>query len=353
MTDAVKRLRRGLVVGKFCPLHRGHMLVIDTALAACDEVFVISYTKPEFPGCGPDKRADWLAALYPQVRALVLDDAATIPGNDAPDAVQRDFCGWLCRSVLHVSVDAVFTSESYGDGFALALSAYFAAPVTHVSVDQARVAVPVSGTALRADPHGNRRYLHPRVYADFVQRVCILGGESSGKTTLAQALAAHLATAWVPEYGRALWEQKGGALVYDDMLQIGRQQLAHEQALAQQAHRWLICDTSPLVTMFYSRSMFDAVDPALALLAQQPYAATFVCAPDFGFVQDGTRVDAAFRQRQHAWYCAELDRRGVAYTLLEGALATRVAHAAQVLNTHPGGVGAKIDGVNSKRDEGQ
>ena len=353
MTDAVKRFRRGLVVGKFCPLHRGHMLVIDTALNACDEVFIISYTKPEFAGCEPDKRAAWLAALYPQMRALVIDDPATIPGNAAPDAVQRDFCGWLCKSVLHVNVDAVFTSESYGDGFAQALSAYFAHPVTHVNVDQARVAVPISGTALRADPHGNRRYLHPRVYADFVDRACILGGESSGKTTLAHALAAHLGTVWAPEYGRELWEEQDGALAYSDMLAIGTRQLAREQALAQDAHRWLICDTSPLVTQFYSMAMFDAVDPALAAMSHHAYAVTFVCAPDFGFVQDGTRVDAAFRQRQHDWYCAELARRGVAYTLLEGSLDARVAQATRVLSAHPGGVGARIDGVNSKRDEGQ
>lgn len=353
MSAAVKRYRRGLVVGKFCPLHRGHMLVIDTALAACDEVFVISYTRPEFAGCAPPQRAAWLAALYPQVRALVLDDATAIPANDAPDAVQRDFCARLCMAVLGVTVDAVFTSESYGDGFALALAASFGAPVAHVNVDQARIAVPISGTALRADPHAHRRFLHPRVYADFVQRACILGGESSGKTTLARALAAHLGTTWAPEYGRELWEQKDGALAYADMLHIGVQQLAREAALAQDAHRWLICDTSPLVTQFYSQAMFDAVDPALAALAQQAYAVTFVCAPEFDFVQDGTRIDAAFRQRQHAWYCAELDRRGVGYTLLEGSVEARVAQAAQVLNAHAGGVGARIDGVNSKRDEGQ
>jgi HTH-type transcriptional repressor of NAD biosynthesis genes len=352
LSAAVKRYRRGLVVGKFCPLHRGHMLVIDTALAACDDVMVISYTNPEFAGCGPARRAAWLAALYPQVRALVLGDPATIPGNDAPDAVQRAFCARLCSAVPGVTVDAVFTSETYGDGFALALAASFGTPVAHVNVDQARVAVPISGTALRADPHGNRRYLHPRVYADFVQRACILGGESSGKTTLARALAAHLGTAWAPEYGRELWERQAGVLAYADMVHIGAAQLAREEALAEEAHRWLVCDTSPLTTQFYSQAMFDAVDPALAAMAHQPYAVTFVCAPDFDFVQDGTRVDAAFRQRQHAWYCAELDRRGIAYTLLAGPLDARVAQAARVLNMHRDGVGARIDGVNSKQDEG-
>ncbi|MCE3608448.1 AAA family ATPase [Massilia sp. P8910] len=344
MNTAATQWRRGLVVGKFCPLHRGHMLVIDSALAACDEVIVISYTKPEFDGCGRVLREAWLRALYPQVRALVLDDtslaalqggatAVRVPHNDAPDAEQRDFCGWLCLDVLGVTVDAVFTSEDYGDGFARALSAYFAArrgpgaAVKHVCVDRARAQVAVSGTAIRADPHAMRALMHPLVYASFVRKVCLLGGESSGKTTLAAALALELNSVWAPEFGRELWIEKDGALVFADMLAIGRTQLAREQALLPHATRWLVCDTSPLTTLFYSDAMFGHADPALRDLAAQPYDSTLLCAPDFAFVQDGTRRDEGFRQRQHAWYVAELTRRGLPFTLVQGTPAQRLAQA--------------------------
>ena len=34
-------MRRGLVIGKFMPLHRGHQLLIDAALADCDDVTVV------------------------------------------------------------------------------------------------------------------------------------------------------------------------------------------------------------------------------------------------------------------------------------------------------------------------
>lgn len=50
------RFGTGLVVGKFCPLHRGHQHVIATAVAACERVVVVSYTKPEYPRCGPAVR---------------------------------------------------------------------------------------------------------------------------------------------------------------------------------------------------------------------------------------------------------------------------------------------------------
>lgn len=325
----VKAFRHGLVVGKFCPLHRGHMLVIDAALAACDEVFVISYTNPEFDGCGKAVREGWLHQLYPQVRSLVLDEA--LPDNDAPDAVHRDFVGGICRTRLGISVDAVFTSEDYGDGFASALSAYFGSHVTHVCVDQARALVPTSGTAIRSDPHAHRKYLDPRVYASFVKRVGILGGESSGKTSLAQAMAVALQSAWVPEYGRELWEQKSGALTFDDLLDIAKVQEAREERLAQQANRWLACDTTPLTTLCYSHAMFGKADAALEALAERRYDILLLCAPDFPFVQDGTRRDTDFRAMQHEWYQDFLNRKGIAYTVVAGSLEQRVQHALTLL----------------------
>ena len=345
-----KSFARGLVVGKFCPLHRGHMHLIDAAVAACGEVLVISYTKPEFPGCPPEARERWLAELYPGVRRLVVDDAAlaaacarlglparSLPPNDADAAVHREFTAWLCRSVCGVAVDAVFTSEDYGDGFALALSAWFSghgagpARVRHVCVDRARLAVPVSGTRVREDVHGQRAYLHPAVYADFVDRVCVFGGESSGKTSLAQALARRLGTVWAPEVGRELWEAKGGKLAFEDMWAIAAGQAAREDTLARVARRWLVCDGGALTTVFYSLDGFGKVDERVLGLARRPCAAVFVCAPDFPFVQDGTRRDAAFRARQHRWYCETLERAGVRYHVLEGPLEARLASACSIL----------------------
>lgn len=159
----------------------------------------------------------------------------------------------------------------------------------------------------------------------------MLGGESSGKTTLAAALARELGSVWAPEFGRELWTEKNGALLFDDMLAIGRAQQAREQALLPDATRWLVCDTSALTTIFYSTEMFGRADPALAALAAQPYDVTLLCAPDFAFVQDGTRRDDGFRQRQHAWYVAELVRRGVPYTVIHGPLVRRVRQALALL----------------------
>lgn len=342
-----KPFQCGLVVGKFSPLHRGHELLIDHALHACDEVIVISYTKPEFTGCDRATREQWLEHRFPTTTRLVLDDSfmaplceargiehgPVIPHNDAPEYEHREFVGWLCRAILGQRIDAVFTSESYGDGFADALTAYFrthaqsAIPVRHICVDKARAAVPISATQIRCDPHGYREFLAPEVYAHFVQRVCILGSESSGKTTLAQALATRLGTNWVAEYGRELWDRQNGVLHFEDMLRLALVQIERELKLRAQANRWLFCDTSPLTTLFYSGEMFNRVDPRLQHLAERRYDRVFLCAPDFAFVQDGTRRGESFRMRQHEWYLKELTTRKISFRLLEGPVSDRLAAA--------------------------
>jgi len=331
----MKPYATGLAVGKFCPLHRGHQHLLDQALEQCEALIVISYTKPEFPGSEPEHRERWLASLYPDTTRLVIDDArlaehcrvrglpiATLPHNDAPDDTHRHFVAWLLRHILEASVDVVFTSEAYGEGFANVLSQVQRDAdgpcAAHVMVDRDRVAVPISGTAVRKDPHGRRNYLDPLVYRDFVERVAILGGESTGKSTLAGLLASRLSTAHAAEYGRELWEFKQGALSEEDMLLIARTQIAREEALALEAHRYVICDTTPLTTMLYAQAMFGRTSPELEKLARRPYGLVLLLAPDAPFIQDGTRRDEAFRLWQHEWYLGQLDARRIAYRVLAG-----------------------------------
>lgn len=64
----MKPYAEGLIVGKFAPLHAGHELLINAALARCETVFIISYSLPEMPGCEPEKRLQWLQTRFPRCR---------------------------------------------------------------------------------------------------------------------------------------------------------------------------------------------------------------------------------------------------------------------------------------------
>jgi nicotinamide riboside kinase len=126
--------------------------------------------------------------------------------------------------------------------------------------------------------------------------------------------------------------ERRGQLAFDDLLIIAREQVAREEAALRQARRFLFCDTSPLTTLFYSREMFARADPELVAFAERHYDHIVLCAPDFPFVQDGTRQGAEFRARQHAWYLRELERRSLPYLPATGSMVERIASIRASLN---------------------
>ena len=311
------RYAEGLVVGSFAPLHRGHQLVIETAIAACDHVTVMTWANPDWPGMPTPVRAGWLRGLYPDVEVVALD-AADCPPDGAPDAVQQAFTA----ANVPRSVDAVFTSEAYGDALAAALGA------VHVSVDPERRRVPVSGTQVRADLPGHLDQLDPVVRAHFVQKVVVLGAESTGKSTLVDALGAALAEPTVEEVGRTLWVAAGGELPLADYVEICRQHVALEEAAAQRARRWVFVDTNAITTQQYAFFFFGECPPEVQAYADrchERYAHVVVCAPDVPFDQDGTRVHPQVQRYQDGAVRNDLTIRGIPYTVVGGTVEARVA----------------------------
>jgi len=345
----MKPFHRGLVVGKFSPLHRGHEHLLRSALSDCSELVVIAYNKPEFAGCESERKARWFRELFPEIRALVLDDdnltsiAGTecsfrsIPAETEAAEVHRRFVSEVYSRAIGQPLDAIFTSELYGPPFTDAVNKYFAtetalAPnVVHREVDLPRVKVPISASRIRENVHALREYLSPEVYSDFVTRVCFLGAESTGKSTLTELAASRYNTAKVDEYGRELYVEKGGKLDYEDLTLIARRHVNAEEKALREAQRYLFVDTSPLTTLFYSEAMFGRASDELKQRAERRYDLTFLCMPDIPFVQDSTRVDEEFRRKQHEWYLRELARRKIEYTELSGDITARLGKLDKIL----------------------
>ncbi|MDM4767865.1 ATP-binding protein [Pelomonas sp. SE-A7] len=157
-----------------------------------------------------------------------------------------------------------------------------------------------------------------------VRSLCLLGGESSGKTTLAVALAEQLGTVWVPEYGRARWEEIGGVLSVAELIRVGQVQVEHEEQYAARATGWLICDTSALTTLVYCELDHGCAPAELVQLARRPYDLIVLCEPDFDFVQDGCRRDAGFTSAQHLRAVELLQDYGLPFVRVSGSVAQRL-----------------------------
>lgn len=159
-----------------------------------------------------------------------------------------------------------------------------------------------------------------------VNRIAILGAESSGKSQLAEALASRYQTLWVPEYLREFVETHQRVPQAEEQILIATTQVQRETALALRAKDWLFCDTTPLMTAIYSRHYFSEADAALAQLElSHAYDFTLVTAPDFPWTADGLqRESASVRQRVHEELLDILDQREMPFLLVEGSLQNRL-----------------------------
>lgn len=318
----VKTFGTSVCIGKFLPPHRGHQLLIGTALSRSSRVVVIVCEKPtdSIPG---KLRAQWLQAIHPTAEIMLIEDR--YDADDDSELWARLTVGWL-----GTAPDAVFTSEDYGHAYAKAIGCQ------HVSVDPARRRVPCSGTAIREAPFQHWGFLEPPVRAWFARRVCVLGAESTGTTTLARALAKKLRTVWVPEYGREYSEQK--LLLGDsewrsaEFTAIAEEQNRREDAAAVEANRILLCDTNSWDTMLWHRRYMGGNSEAVAQIAARNRCDLFLLTGDeIPFVQDGLRDGEDIRHQMHGWFVAALEAQPVPWHLIAGSPQERVDRALAII----------------------
>jgi HTH-type transcriptional repressor of NAD biosynthesis genes len=318
----------GLTLGKYAPFHRGHQLVLETALAEMDEVLAIIYDCPETTSVPLSVRANWLRRLYPDVRVIEAWDGPTEIG-DSPEIRQRHE-DYVLNRLKITGVTHFYSSEFYGEHISQALGA------VNRLVDAARRRVSVSATEIRATPFAYRDYLHPWVYRDLIVNVVFLGAPSTGKTTLAARLAQEFNTVWMPEYGREYWERHAvnRRLTLEQLVEIAEQHLAREEAQLYQANRYLFTDTNAITTYMFSRDYHGRAAPRLVELANQAasrYDLVFVCDAAIPYDDTWDRSGDANRQVFQKQIIADLLERKLPFRLLQGDVETRVQHVKRVL----------------------
>ncbi|MCA9794031.1 MAG: AAA family ATPase, partial [Candidatus Eremiobacteraeota bacterium] len=299
----------GVVLGKFMPVHNGHRYLIDFARHYCDELTIVvgSLACEPIPGT---LRVEWMRELYPAQRVVHVTDENPQYPHEHPDfwAIWRQT---LQRALGH-KPDYLFASEEYGQRLAEELGA------SYVPTNGLRGLVAVSGSQIRQDPETHWQHLPSCVRPYFVRRICVFGPESSGKSTLAERLASHYQTVWVPEYAR-LYLERQGRFETADIEPIARGQLASEQALARRA-RWLMfSDTDLLTTSIWADWLLQARHPWLdRQIEAQHYDLYLLCDADLPWKKDELRY-LPHHGRQFLERCrTELETRKRPYALISG-----------------------------------
>ncbi|MEJ4089714.1 ATP-binding protein [Galbibacter orientalis] len=164
-------------------------------------------------------------------------------------------------------------------------------------------------------------------------KIVMFGPESTGKTTLAQALAAHYNTKWVPEYAREYlqekWNREQKTCEPKDLIPIAEGQIFLENKLTKQANKILFCDTDLLETKVYSEAYYlGNCDPILEKYAvENTYNLYFLTYIDVPWEKDDLRDKPEEREEMFDYFKNTLDTYNKSYVLLKGDFENRMKTA--------------------------
>ena len=162
-----------------------------------------------------------------------------------------------------------------------------------------------------------------------IKRVVVFGTESTGKTSLAQKLAAHFGEPWSGEFVREFWDLRSGNISATDLGTIALGQMANEDGAIARALRVVFCDTELLTCTLWDDLLFPGACPpwvrAEAEQRARGYALWLLCDTDIPFVPDPQRCfpDAAGRENARRLWREALVSRGLPFVEIRGDWAER------------------------------
>ena len=174
---------------------------------------------------------------------------------------------------------------------------------------------------------------------DQLTRLVLFGPESTGKSTLAEALAAEYKTQWVPEFARDYLQEKydNSAEVCEpeDLIPIAKGQILLENEKASIANDFMFCDTCVLQTLIYAQVYYENYKNEILeqCVKQHKYTHFFLTYIDTPWVPDDLRDKPNERFKMFSIFEKALLERNLPYTVLEGNLKQRLQKATSTIKT--------------------
>ena len=174
-----------------------------------------------------------------------------------------------------------------------------------------------------------------------INRIVILGPESTGKSTLCEQLAAYFKSSWVPEYARSYLQHTGNKYEYEDLWEIakGQMQLVEEASSKWQAGRSsplpIFIDTDLYVIKIWSEISFNKCDNRiLTHLAKTNCDLYLLCNTDLPWADDPQREypDLQMRQKIYAYYKDCMVNQKTSWVDISGNYEERLQKAIDAVN---------------------
>jgi len=242
---------KGIIIGKFMPLHKGHKWCIQEGIQLSDDFTVY------IDDFDPEPFGDGYLSLNDRCNIIKKEFGDTINvvcsknKNPQDPSEAEDF--WdIWKNIIIDAVgsvpDFIIGSEEYIHKLAEAIGC------KAIILDIERNNFPISATEIRADISSKWDMLPCATQNYFKKRICILGPESTGKTTISKKVADKFNMEYIPEFAMDFLQTIDRELVFEDMTTILYGQFRNMRKMRGEAY--IISDTDAITTKIWSKKLF-------------------------------------------------------------------------------------------------
>lgn len=170
-----------------------------------------------------------------------------------------------------------------------------------------------------------------------IKRVVLMGPESTGKSTLAKALAKKFNTVYVDEYMRTYlekkWLQESKLCEEKDIQAIVEGQIQLENELILKANEVVFCDTNALQNLIYAQEYYPNFRNMTVnyCIENHTYDLYLVCNIDIPWEYDILRDKPNEREKMFSLFTKELRKRNIEFFVLSGTLNQRLDVAKNII----------------------
>ena len=322
------RYKVGMYGGSFDPLHIGHIHDIIRGAAMCEELYVVISWCEGRESTSKELRYRWILNSIkhlPNVYILMVEDKAVSKEEYNTDYYWENGAKDI-KNAIGKPIDIVFCGSDYL-GTNRFESLYCPESIVHYFD---RKEVPISSTEIREWALNNWDYIPSVCKPYYTKKVLILGGESTGKSTLVENLALAYNTNFVSEVGRDTCAYAGGEelMIDEDLYENLLRQKVNVMDNIKHSNRIIFVDTDCLTTLFYAKFLLNdntkeynnCLDLAKSINNINEWDLVLFLEPDVDFVQDGTRSEEIHNNRvKYSNQIKEiLDKNNIKYHCIDG-----------------------------------
>lgn len=327
----------GMYGGCFNPLHLGHVNAIITAANQCEKLYVVMSNSKDPNEIDHKERLMWLKTVTHEMENVEVFEI--FDNNDTKYIYDWESGIKQVKKHIKKKIDVIFAGSDY-IGTNTWENAYPESKVIYLD----RSEINVSSSEIRNNPFKYYSYLPKIVQKHFIKKVCVVGTESCGKSTLVRNLATKYNTSYVREEGRYVCDEAGGI---DNMQKYHYYNILfrhkrEEELMLDKANKVLFIDTDSLITLYYYKLDFglrkkedkEFEKTAESISKLNNYDLYIFLEPDVKWVQDGSRTygDQKIREKNNKILKDLLKKNNIKYVSINGDYQNRYSKSIKLID---------------------